>query len=216
MYSGGSRELKEKSKSVYTKAEVEAVLSKIKFDNNARLAEQKDRIFSLVEENRELAAENAELRRRDKLISDALVAAAEKAKEIEDAARMKYDVEIKRLKLFQSKWEQYFAEVVKRYPVDDNLRKVESFVQKVGEILGTDKDDTDCALTDSAASLKRVEDAFAGARRETAATARAPFDPKRRIDAYIESEGGFDLDEVLNPKGELSLEDLCRDLGLMD
>ena len=46
-----------------------------------------------------------------------------------------------------------------------------------------------------------------------------PFDPKAVIGKYIESEEedtGFNLDDVLNPKGELDLEKLCRGLGLMD
>ena len=42
------------------------------------------------------------------------------------------------------------------------------------------------------------------------------FNPKKKIVDYIASTGdnGFNLDEVLNP-GELQLEDLCKELGLM-
>jgi len=45
-----------------------------------------------------------------------------------------------------------------------------------------------------------------------------PFDPKKRIERYVaeESDTGFNLDDVLNPKQELDLEKLCRELGLMD
>ena len=32
----------------------------------------------------------------------------------------------------------------------------------------------------------------------------------------VEEENGFNLDDVLNPKGELDLAKLCRGLGLMD
>ena len=31
-----------------------------------------------------------------------------------------------------------------------------------------------------------------------------------------EEETGFNLDDVINPKGELDLEKLCRSLGLME
>ena len=41
------------------------------------------------------------------------------------------------------------------------------------------------------------------------------FNPKEKIDAFIKAENGFDINEVLNP-GELDLEDLCKELGLMD
>ena len=43
------------------------------------------------------------------------------------------------------------------------------------------------------------------------------FAPKEKIQDYIAStsDSGFNLDEVLNP-GELELEDLCKELGLME
>jgi hypothetical protein len=43
------------------------------------------------------------------------------------------------------------------------------------------------------------------------------FDPEKRIADYVSatSENGFNLEEVLNP-GELHLEDLCKELGLIE
>ena len=43
------------------------------------------------------------------------------------------------------------------------------------------------------------------------------FNPKRKIRDYVAATGdnGFNLDEVLNP-GELKLEDICKELGLLD
>ena len=43
------------------------------------------------------------------------------------------------------------------------------------------------------------------------------FNPKKIMDEYIATTGdnGFNLDEVLNP-GELHLEDLCKELGLIE
>ena len=39
---------------------------------------------------------------------------------------------------------------------------------------------------------------------------------QKKIERYIENDvNGFNLEEVLNP-GELQLEDLCRELGLME
>ena len=50
------------------------------------------------------------------------------------------------------------------------------------------------------------------------------FEPRKKIDEYVEEqtavtedeETGFNLDDVLNPKHELNLEKLCKELGLMD
>ena len=43
------------------------------------------------------------------------------------------------------------------------------------------------------------------------------FDPKSKIEAFVAatSDNGFNLNEVLNP-GELQLEDLCKELGLIE
>lgn len=200
-----------KKQEVFTKAQVVSAMSRIKTENEGAVAAEKDRIFALLEENAELKQQNATLLRRDKLISDALVAAVEKAKEIESVAKRKCDLEIKRLRLFQAKWGQYFARVMEKYPVDQNLQKMQEFTRKVDEILGNESDQTD-----EAAQAQDVSGAFATLRKETATSSTAPFNPKEKIDAYMKSESGFDMEEVLNPKGELNLEDLCRELGLMD
>ncbi len=201
-----------KRQKVFTKEQVVSAMSRIKTENEGAVAAEKDKIFALLEENAELKQQNATLLRRDKLISDALVAAVEKAKEIEDAAKRKCDLEIKRLRLFQAKWQQYFARVMAQYPVDENLLKMQEFTQKVGEILGSESN----RPLNATAQTQNVSSVFADFRKETAVASAAPFDPKAKIDAYMKSESGFDMEEVLNPKGELNLEDLCRELGLMD
>ena len=90
---------------------------------------------------------------------------------------------------------------------------MQEFTRKVGEILGSENDQT---VEQSEKQAQDVSGVFATLRKETAASSTAPFNPKAKIDAYMKSESGFDMEEVLNPKGELNLEDLCRDLGLMD
>ena len=54
--------------------------------------------------------------------------------------------------------------------------------------------------------------------REEKQAQKEEFDPKAIIGRYMEDEEetGFNLDDVLNPKGELDLAKLCRGLGLMD
>ena len=201
-----------KKQKVFTKEQVVSAMSRIKTENEGAVAAEKDKIFALLEENAELKQQNAALLRRDKLISDALVAAVEKAKEIESAAKRKCDLEIKRLRLFQAKWQQYFARVMEQYPVDENLQKMQEFTQKVGEILGSESG----RPLDATVQTQNVSSVFADFRKETAVASATPFDPKAKIDAYMKSESGFDMEEVLNPKGELNLEALCRELGLMD
>ena len=48
---------------------------------------------------------------------------------------------------------------------------------------------------------------------------RTDFDPKSKVESYLRGQQpeaeGFDLNEVLNP-GELDLEELCKEMGLME
>ena len=43
------------------------------------------------------------------------------------------------------------------------------------------------------------------------------FQPEQLIkEALNEEENGFNIDDAINPKGELNLEDLCKELGVFN
>ena len=62
-------------------------------------------------------------------------------------------------------------------------------------------------------SIDKIDQKFT----KKAGAEQSVFNPKSKINAYIAatSDNGFNLDEVLNP-GELQLEDLCKELGLIE
>ena len=72
------------------------------------MADQKERIFRLVDENKKLEDELAEMKQAQSNVSMALLYANEKAAEIIADARKLADAELERVRVFKSKWE-FFA-----------------------------------------------------------------------------------------------------------
>ncbi len=119
----------------YNKAQVDGHLKQVTLQYENSLAEQKDRIFELKGSISMAEKLLDEYKKKESEINSALLAAVNKAKEMEDAAEKKYDLEIQRLKLFNAKWQSYFNEIIKRYPVDDNLVSVAAFTSEMAGIL---------------------------------------------------------------------------------
>lgn len=122
----------------YSPEEVNSYLNKLQYDYEDRLLKQKDRIFELLEEVQSLNSELAEYRAKDEKISEALVNAVAKAKEIENEAEVRYENEIERLKQFHIKWVKYYNEIAELFPVDDNLRSVENFLVEMNALLASE------------------------------------------------------------------------------
>lgn len=75
------------------------------------MADQKERIFRLVDENKKLEEELAEMKKAQGNVSMALLYANEKAAEIIADARKLADAEMERVRVFKSKWE-FFAKKI--------------------------------------------------------------------------------------------------------
>jgi hypothetical protein len=188
----------ELSKNSFTKAEVDKLLFQIKLEYDSRLREQKNRIFELVGEVKQFKELNERLKKRDELISKALLSAVEKAKELEITAKKKTENEINRLQTFINKCEKYLSDIMLNYPIDNNIKKFDEFTDKMKGAFMPES---------SIVGQNNLKEELAISKE---------FNPKEKIDKYIEKENCFNMDDVLNPKGDLNLEDLCRQLGLMD
>lgn len=99
------------------------------------LSEQKDRIFELREQVKELESKLEVFKSRGRQINQALMAAVAKAEELEQAAKIKYDMEIKELKLFHAKWLSYYNKIIEIYPINDELVKVAKFNENMSQAL---------------------------------------------------------------------------------
>ncbi len=189
-------------KKKYGAAEVEKLLTENTADFQEELYKQRDRINELVEKNKELLGELEHFKLKEDSIVKALVESENKAKEIADKAEAEYALTVLTLKKFESKWERYFNELKDRYPLYPAIQRAVELKERLIELLKTGNNRL---IVDSLnEGMERVKN-------------DAPFNPQSKIDDYIAatSENGFSLEEVLNP-GELHLEDLCKELGLME
>ncbi len=178
----------------FTQKETEQLIAGIREAYETKIRQLEYRLEGLTAENRSLRASLAEYKDREGKVGRAIVDAESKGEEIKALYRMTAETEWRTLKLFADKWKKLAAQMRDVIPAGEAKRYAE-FAENLSALLGQDP-------------------GFAGGAPET----EEPFDPKEVIGRYVEGEeeSGFNLDEVLNPKGELDLEKLCRNLGLMD
>lgn len=125
-----------------------------------------------------------------------------RAQEITDNAKEQYKAEIERLKLFNARWNNYVNKIVKEYP-SDKTRKIVACSQMITEILMREE-------SFEYTPLNKIEDIYKIIDDGT----EDKFDRTKTL--FGESENGFNMEDVLNPKEELDLLSLCRELGATD
>lgn len=178
---------------------------KIEFDRQvseyeSALFGQKERLFSLREENRQLKEEVEQYKKKDSEVSGALLAALGKAREIEDSARIKADLELRRLKEFHEKWIRYYEEVKKLFPKDKRVENAGVFLAKMEKIL-----DLPVAKTPSPDEAALGQELSRS--RERIKSALEP-----PVEGAAAAEGELDLNEILNPTNLAGLDELCKEL----
>ena len=175
-------------------AEISRALEQIRKDYEEVMREQRERIVQLREENSALRAKLEESRKREAEAGEVLAHATAKAREIENAAKLRYRTEIQRLREFHVRWEKYYEDIGARAPEGDRREMKER--------------------------LERINGIFEG---ETllgeTGMKRAHESELRRVGGRPAADGGegdsgFRLDEVLYPKDLPDLGTLCRELGL--
>lgn len=192
----------ELNKKKYSLQEVEKLLDSCSREYKEKLNNQKAKISFLIDENKRLMDKVEEYKEKDALISSTLLSAQKKADEMEKTIKDKYTLVVENLKKFVKNWQNYFEYLKDKYPNYDNIQQV----IKLKEALKIDILDNDDKET-----VELMEEKLKNLSSNT------EFMPRERINNYIAvtSENGFNLEEVLNP-GKLELEDLCKELGLME
>ena len=188
-------------KKKYRQKEVLELLSVSKIEYEEKLAEQKSRIIELSKENSLLKSRLDKFKEKEKLIASSIEDANKTALEITEKARLKYSLEVERLRAFSNRWEEYFCALKEKYPVYKPVVEAVSLKERLDKLL-FNKDPIKAVSKAQKAVLKSSEEVFS---------------PKQKIAEYIAAteDSGFNMNDVLNP-GELHLEDLCKELGLMD
>ncbi len=195
----------ELTKRKYKRAQVKEMLETCSSERDAVLTQQKARISELVEENKRLREELQKYQESELKTLSVLHSAEEKASEIEKSALKAYDAEVLTLKQFSKQWQAYFEYLQKTYPYYPAITDAIEIKRTIDGIFDGKK------LKSKIKDLgKKISSAHGK-------TADKTFDPKSKIEDYVSatSDTGFNLDEVLNP-GELELEDLCKELGLIE
>lgn len=119
-----------------------------------------------------------------------------RAKIITSAAKEQYDTEISKLKLFVEKFNEYVDDIVKEYP-SDKTRKTVAVGQMIQDILNREE-------TLEYTSKEKISDIY---------NIVLENKPTKKT-LYGKGENGFDMDEVLNPKKDLDLDSLLKELGV--
>ena len=189
------------SKNKYTKHEVNAMISAYRTEYENLIAEQNNRISELIKENANIRAKEEYVKEKEKLILTTLEQAENNAKMLDEKSKLQYYYEMQRLKNFVEKWQAYFDDLQEKYPLYSSVKQaidVKDMVLKSQE-------------KEARKTILEID--------EILSKQKERFNPKKKIDEYIvattESTNGFNLDDVLNP-GELQLEDLCKELGLIE
>ena len=188
----------------YTQQEAEYMVSKVKSEYEDKLARQKQLNIELSDELKQVKAEFLALKEKEELIYLTLERAEKTAIEIEKSTKEQYELEVERLKRFVQRWNNYFKVLKDDYPENPTLKKAINLKEMVE------------AAANSDGAKKLISDLDTVLTADDRSSEGEAFDPQKKINEYIAATGnnGFNLDEVLNP-GELRLEDICKELGLM-
>ena len=220
----------------YSKSEVEVIIDNLQTEYEERLKEQKDRIFQLVGELRTLKAEFEALK-KDSLESRA-------AQDNEPAKRLrtiadnceKYYYAIREKYPLNQQIDDFFEITKKIKAVSDDEYPSDPDEQTNG---GTISDEQELSAreipppqTERKYLKKRILRPAFTPQKQAGQTASAEiaaakiFNPKSKIEQFIKTQkpvkadsdkqsGGFNLEDCINPKKQLNLEEICKELGLM-
>ena len=189
----------ELKKRKYKRKEVSAMVDAYKGQYENLILEYRTRISELLKENSKLTTRVEEMSSKEPLVIAMLERAEKTSLEILEKAELQYSLEMERLKKFVENWNEYFKHLEEKYPLYPTTKKAIDIKDKVN------------AFSKKSNAKKAIEEIGGMIEEEKS------FNPKQKIKDYVvaTSDNGFNLDEVLNP-GKLELEDLCKELGLIE
>lgn len=190
----------ELAKRKYKRQEVEAILTAYKTQYDKITAEYKSRIKELASQNDVLTEEIERLNQKEKLILATLERAEQTSSVLIEQAEMQYALELETLKKFNAEWKEYFEKLQQKYPRDKLVKNTAKIKERL---------DNFPKKKNPKKAVQELSDLISDKSKE--------FNPKSKIQEYIAAtgDGTFNMDEVLNP-GKLELEDLCKELGLIE
>lgn len=181
-------------KNGYAPEEVEEYLKRIRVVYDETLVEQRDRIFALKDELTRAEEKLAEYEAQKERIAGAIESALSKADEIDRLTRRKIAKELAALRKFHKQWVEHFAEILRRYPLDDELRRTDEVDKAMAELLNE-------ADSTPPTSMKSEH-----------------FNPVEMMENHLAADGAlddesFDYEAAVHPDEDLG--QILRDLGVL-
>lgn len=187
----------------YCREEVEGLLNASGAEFSNRLEYQKQIIAELSEKNADLQRQLDFYLGKDDLIAAAIKTATQKSQETQKEVDVLYQIECERL--------QNFCDKLKAF-CDKNLK----FSQNAGKVKDIN-DKMQCVLSSDISCAEKINQAESVLDNRAIEKQKSIeiFNPQKIINEYIacSSGGGFDMDEILNPK-DVNLEEVCNQMGL--
>lgn len=112
----------------YDKESVDAFIANSERINRDSSSDKNMRIEELKAQVEELKSELAQYKEREGSVTDALTAAIERAKELDNAAKIRYALEGERIRLFRDKWERYCDAHKTKLGIRERREKVSDFL----------------------------------------------------------------------------------------
>ena len=200
-------ELKKKK---FKRSEVEELLISLSNEYENKIGELKDRNAELIAEKDNLLGQLNYYKSQEQNIVDTLKNAELSAKKSKMDIESRYFAEIETLKRFSIRWQNYFLNLKEKYPLYPTVQKACELKEKIDILL--DKASDKSVVVDIQNEIDKAEGV-----KPLSKNKKVAFSPESKIQQYINatSDNGFNINDVLNP-GELHLEDLCKELGLME
>jgi len=139
----------------YTQADVDNIVRKNIISTQLQLSNQADKIQKLEKEIADKEQELQALKKREKLVSRALILADRRAKYIESNTKTRCAIEIDNLTKFSDKWHKFFKELEGKY-IPEDKEELENFDEELKLMIASLTD-----LKDTARALSEVEVSYA-------------------------------------------------------
>lgn len=187
-------------KNKYKKQEV---LDLIKENDEKHLKALQEQQNRLSEEIKKLRSELETYKNQEKLKSATIKSAEKQAEEIKKTAELQYLTECEKLFVFKERWQEYFTYLAETYPYYNSVNQAKEIISELDKILGKAEKPIEM--------IEHMDNVFL---QQNIALNKKDVAVSPILATSV-SENGFDMSAVLNP-GELDLEDLCKELGLME
>ena len=110
----------------YDMSEVEGYLAKQALGDKQCIQDKNLRIEDLLSEVNSLKGQLEQFKGRESNVNNALITALDKAQEMEYVAKMRYELELERVKIFRTKWINYC----------DNIKEKNNIIESKGDVIG--------------------------------------------------------------------------------